>query len=81
MICPWWVNRPKLTQISSEKHNLNFKKIKMIFFKKILNINMFDESILWNTLKQNIKILKDKIKKITDGKGKKKMGKKIFLLD
>jgi uncharacterized protein with HEPN domain len=38
---------------------------------------MFDQSILWNTLKQNIKILKDKIKKITDGKGKKKR-EKIF---
>ena len=81
MICPWWVNSSKLTQISSEKHNLNFKKIKMIFFKKILNINMFDQSILWNTLKQNIKILKDEIKKNNWWKRKKKMGNFFFLLD
>ena len=35
----------------------------MIFLKKILNTNMFDQFILRNTLKQIIKILKDKIKK------------------
>jgi len=52
----------------------------MIFLKQILNTNMFDQFILRNTLKQIIKILKDKIKKKTDRKGNKKMGKKKFLL-
>jgi hypothetical protein len=37
---------------------------------------MFDQFILRNTLKQIIKILKDKINKKTDRKGKKKWEKK-----